>query len=65
MYIMKDGNIEITKQHWKKDAFAIFIAMNSAFWIGLLLGEGTLGLALVIGLISYIVIRYFQTKGLI
>jgi uncharacterized membrane protein YccC len=65
MYIMKDGNIEITKQHWKKDALAIFIAMNGAFWIGLLLGEGTLGLALVIGLISYIVIRYFQTKGLI
>ena len=82
MYIMKDGNIEITKQHWRKDAFAIGIAkasflqccfdafaigiaMNGAFWIGLLLGEGTLGLALVIGLISYIVIRYFQTKGLI
>ena len=65
MYIMKDGNIEITKEQWKKDAIAIGVAMNGAFWVGLLLGDGTLGLALVIGLISYIVIRYFQTKGLI
>ena len=65
MYIMKDGNIEITKEQWKKDAIAIGVAMNSAFWVGLLLGDGTLGLALVVGLVSYITIRYFQAKGLI
>jgi len=65
MYIMKDGNIEITKEQWKKDAIAIGVAMNGAFWVGLLLGDGTLGLALVVGLVSYITIRYFQAKGLI
>ena len=65
MYIMKDGNIEITKEQWKKDAIAIGVAMNGAFWVGLLLGDGTLGLALVVGLVSDITIRYFQAKGLI
>jgi len=42
---------------YKRDMQALTIALSAAFWIGFLMGEGTLGLALFIGVSLYIGIR--------
>ena len=42
------------------DLYAFIISCTSAFVIGLLLGNGTLGLALVVGLTAYIGIRLLE-----
>ena len=45
---------------YKKDMQALVVALSGAFWIGLLLGDGTLGFALFTGLTLYIGIRVVQ-----
>ena len=45
---------------YKKDMQALVVALSGAFWIGLLLGDGTLGFALFTGLTLYIGIRMVQ-----
>lgn len=42
------------------DLYAFIIALTLAFLIGFIMGEGTLGIALVTGLTSYIGIRLLE-----
>jgi len=42
------------------DLYAFIIALTLAFLIGFLMGEGTLGIALVTGLTTYIGIRLLE-----
>ena len=42
------------------DLYAFIIALTLAFLIGLIMGNGTLGLALVVGLGTYIGIRLLE-----
>ena len=46
------------------DLYAFIIALTLAFLIGLIMGHGTLGIALVTGLTTYIgIIDYWNTSN--